>query len=102
MKQDDIRNIIRFDLLMILYGNHLCQQHRLEHQEDYIRSQLRLLGRYLQALKQIEPQIKELQMLFDPKYYDIAIKAVNVIAKYNEETQLYDTPFNASCLGTML
>ncbi|XP_011703025.1 PREDICTED: uncharacterized protein LOC105459051 [Wasmannia auropunctata] len=102
LKQDDIRNIIRYDLLIILYGNHLCQKHRLEHQEDYIRAQLRLLGRYLQILRQIEPQINELEILFDPKYYDTAIQAVNIIAKYNEETQLYDTPFNASSLGTVL
>lgn len=85
-----------------MYGNYLCQRHRLQHQDDHIRAQLRLLARYFQVLKEIEPQITELQMLFDPMYYDIAVQAVNVLAKYNEETEMYDVPYNASCLGTML
>ncbi|KYN00576.1 hypothetical protein ALC62_08645 [Cyphomyrmex costatus] len=103
LRQDVIRDLIRFDLLLILYGNYLCKRHRLQHQDDYIRSQLRLLARYLLILKEIEPDIKELKMLFDPKYFDIAIKAVNIIAnKYDEKTETYGVSFNALSLGTML
>ncbi|XP_067208494.1 uncharacterized protein [Linepithema humile] len=71
IREGNIRDLIRYDLLIILYGNYLCQKHRLQHQDDHIRTQLRLLGRYLQELEEIEPQIKELQMLFDPKHYDL-------------------------------
>jgi len=101
MRRDDIYNLIRY-FLIILYGNYLCQMYRLQHLGDHIRQQLRLLGRYLKALRSIEPKMKELQMLFDPKYYDIAIKAVNIVAKYNEDTQAYEIPYNATTLGTCL
>lgn len=53
-------------------------------------------------MRSIEPKIEELQTLFDPKYYDIAIKAVNIVAKYNEDTESYDVPYNATALGTCL
>ncbi|KYQ53642.1 hypothetical protein ALC60_02849 [Trachymyrmex zeteki] len=102
-KKDTVLNVIKLSRntsqsihnranlkLRILYGNYLCQIHRLQHLGDHIRQQLRLLGQYLEALKSIEPEIKELQMLFDPKYYDTAIKSVNIIAKYNEDTESYD------------
>lgn len=102
MRNDNIYNLIKYDLLIILYGNYLCQIHRLQHLGDHIRQQLRLVGRYLEALKSIEPKIEELQMLFDPKYYDIAIQAVNVVAKYNEDTESYEIPYNATALGTCL
>ncbi|XP_067210123.1 uncharacterized protein [Linepithema humile] len=102
MRNDNIYNLIKYDLLIILYGNYLCQIHRLQHLGDHIRQQLRLLGRYLEALRSIEPKIEELQMLFDPKYYDIAIKAVNIVAKYNEDTESYEVPYNATALGTCL
>ncbi|XP_029162154.1 uncharacterized protein LOC114933735 isoform X1 [Nylanderia fulva] len=102
MRNDNIYKLIKYDLLIILYGNYLCQIHRLQHLGDHIRQQLRLLGRYLEVLKSIEPAIQELQMLFDPKYYDIAIKAVNIIAKYNEDTESYDIPYNATAMGTCL
>lgn len=102
MRNDNIYNLIKYDLLIILYGNYLCQIHRLQHLGDHIRQQLRLVGRYLEALRSIEPRIEELQMLFDPKYYDIAIKAVNIVAKYNEDTESYEVPYNATVLGTCL
>lgn len=102
MRNDNIYNLIKYDLLIILYGNYLCQIHRLQHLGDHIRQQLRLIGRYLEALKSIEPKIEELQMLFDPKYYDIAIQAVNVVAKYNKDTESYEIPYNATALGTCL
>lgn len=102
MRNDNIYNLIRYDLLIILYGNYLCQIYRLQHLGDHVRQQLRLVGRYLEALKSIEPNINELQTLFDPKYYDTAIKAVNIVAKYNEDTESYEIPYNATTLGTCL
>lgn len=102
MRKDNIYNLIKYDFLIILYGNYLCQIHRLQHLGDHIRQQLRLLGRYLEALRSIEPKLEELQTLFDLKYYDVAIEAVNIVAKYNEDTQSYETPYNATALGTCL
>lgn len=41
-------------------------------------------------------------MLFDSKYYDTTIKAVNIVAKYNEDTESYEVPYNATVLDTCL
>lgn len=102
MRNDKIYKLIKYDLLIILYGNYLCQIHRLQHLGDHIRQQLRLVGRFLEALRSIEPKIEELQMVFDPKYYDVAMQAVNIVAKYNEDTESYEVPYNATALGTCL
>lgn len=87
MRNDNIYKLIKYDLLIILYGNYLCQIHRSQHLGDHIRQHLlRLVGRFLEALRSIEPKIEELQMVFDPKYYDVAMQAVNIIANRQEYT----------------
>ncbi|EFN87497.1 hypothetical protein EAI_11311, partial [Harpegnathos saltator] len=47
MREDNIVRLIRYDSLIINYGNKMCKKYTLQHQHDMIRAHLRLLGRYL-------------------------------------------------------
>lgn len=52
MREDDVYRIIRYDKLIILYGNKLAVKYKLQHQQDMIRAHLRLLGRFLLTIKE--------------------------------------------------
>lgn len=100
MRDDEISRILRYDELAILYGNKLCKHLRLPHQHDEIRAILRRVGRFLKVAIEIDPTITDLASIFDPKHYNTAIEAVNVLAGLDPDTQLYKTPSNASAMGT--
>ncbi|EFN76532.1 hypothetical protein EAI_00067, partial [Harpegnathos saltator] len=63
---------------------------------------LRLLGRYLIILKEINSEITDFASLYDPKFYDTAIKAVNILAGLDETTNVYKTPSVAFTIGTCI
>ncbi|KAL6253534.1 hypothetical protein P5V15_015382 [Pogonomyrmex californicus] len=100
LRDDEITRAIRYDQLIILYGNKLCL--KLQHQHDMIRSRLRLLGRYLVTLRTKSENISDFASLYDPKFYDVAIAAVNSIAGFDENKNIYKTPSVAFNLGTYM
>jgi len=40
MREDSITQLIRYDELIIAYGNKMCMKYRLQHQHDMIRARL--------------------------------------------------------------
>lgn len=103
MRWDKVCAIVRYDLLIILFGNQQCIKYRhSRHLDKMIRAKLRLLGNFLIVLKDIDKNISQLSDLFDSVHYESFQKAVNIIGKYNSETDLFDTPANASTLGTLV
>lgn len=67
-----------------------------------IRAKLRLLGRFLLALKNINKNIKDFESLYHLKIYDDCIRTINIIAKYNSEEKMYETPAVAVSLSTLI
>jgi len=102
LRNNEVIRLIRWDRLIILYGNKLCLKYRLQHQHDMIRARLRLLGRYLMILKTLDKNIIEFASLYDPKFYDVAIAAVNSIADFDEDKNIYKIPSVAFNLGTYI
>lgn len=102
LREDNITRLIRYDELLIKYANKLCDKYKLQHQHDMIRSRLRLLGRFLNSLRAINSSVDDFTSLYNPKYYDDIIKAVNEVAGLNSRTNCYKTPSNATNLGTLL
>lgn len=102
LRDDEITRVIRYDQLIIQYGNKLCLKYRLQHQHDMIRARLRLLGRYLIALRTKSENITDFASLYDPKFYDVAIVAVNSVAGFDEEKNIYKIPSVAFNLGTYI
>lgn len=52
LREDDVTRCIRYDKLLIIYTNKLCIKYSHQHQHDMIRARLRLLGRFLMAVKE--------------------------------------------------
>jgi len=100
-QDDDVTRSIKYDKLLILFGNKLCNTYTLPHQYDMIRNYLRLLGRFKLAIKRINKEITDFASIFHPRYYDDVIKAVKICANYDSESQVFQTPYNATTLGTM-
>lgn len=67
-----------------------------------IRARLRLLGRFLLALRNSNNNIEDFQSIYHPKFYDHCIEAINVVAGYSDEDKIYKTPAVASTLSTLI
>jgi len=108
MNDDKVTRIVRYDELLITYANKMCEKYKVQHQHDMIRARLRLLGRFLLALKNINIQIykytniQDFQSLYHPRLYEDCISAINIIAGYDNDTQFYKTPAVASNLSTLI
>ncbi|XP_011882433.1 PREDICTED: uncharacterized protein LOC105570082, partial [Vollenhovia emeryi] len=102
MREDEVTRIIRYDELLITYANKLCVKYTAQHQHDMIRARLRLLGRFLLALKKINTSIDDFKSLYYPKVYDDCISAINIVAGYDKEEHVYKTPAVAANLATLL
>ncbi|EFN66480.1 hypothetical protein EAG_10974, partial [Camponotus floridanus] len=102
LREDDVTRIVRYDKLLIIYANKLCVKYISQHQHDMIRARLRLLGRFLIALKEINTNVEDFQSLYHPQIYDDCISAINVVAGYDNEEQLYKTPAVAANLSTLI
>lgn len=101
MKEDDIKQCIRYDELIVLAGNKFCDKYTHTHQHDLVRSNLRLLGRFKQAIMN-KNQLQELSSVFQPQFYDTAVEAVRICAGFNPTSQLFEHPSVATTLGTLL
>ncbi|XP_066595399.1 uncharacterized protein [Prorops nasuta] len=102
LREDDIVRLIRYDELLILYGNKLCLKYKLQQEHLMIRNRLRTLGRFLKILKEINPTVTDFASIFNPLFYDDCIKAVYKIARYDEETQMFKSSYTAFQIGTLL
>jgi len=102
MREDSITQIIRYDELLICYANKMCLKYRLQHQHDMIRARLRLLGRFIIVLRDLDNSIVDFSSIYNPTKYEQCIKAVNKLAQFDEKTWTYKTSFIASSLGTLI
>lgn len=102
MRDDEITSVVRFDELIILFGNLEAFKYRhSQHHGKMIRAKLRRLGRLLLELRKVEEKISDFSSLFDPSYFSSFLKAVNNMGNFNAERDLFDTPATASALGLL-
>ncbi|XP_077280471.1 uncharacterized protein LOC143907508 isoform X2 [Temnothorax americanus] len=102
MREDDVTRAIRFDELLILYANKLCLKYKSQHQHDMIRAKLRILGRFLLALREINKNVENFTSVYHPRVYDDCITAINKVARYNNEEKIYEAPAVAANLSTLI
>jgi len=101
-RDDVVVRSIKYDKLLIIYGNKLAVKYKQLHQHDMIRSRLRLLGRFWLTMKKFNENLEQFSSIYDPQYYDDCIKSVNEVAQLDEENNMYKAPATASSLGTLL
>ncbi|XP_039302367.1 uncharacterized protein LOC120359603 isoform X2 [Solenopsis invicta] len=102
LREDDVTRCIRYDKLLITYANKLCIKYTHQHQQDMIRARLRLLGRFLIAIKEYNSIVTEFSDIYNPAVYDDCLKAVNKVADFNCITKKFGAPSVASNIGTYL
>lgn len=83
LHEDIVTNQLRYDEAAILYGNWQCSKYRQRHLPKMIRARMRLLGRFLVAIKQFDPSINCLTDALDPKHFDNVVNSVNQVARQN-------------------
>lgn len=102
LRDDLVTRSIRYDQLLITYGNKLTIKYKHLHQHDMIRSRLRLLGRFWLEMKKLNKDLEQFSSIYDAMYYDNCIKAIQEVAQLNKDTNTYKAPATASNLGTLL
>lgn len=102
MRNDDVTRVLRYDDLLIIYGNKLCIKYKAQHQHDMMRARLRLLGRFLLTIKDINNAIQGFESIYNPNVYDNCIDAINKVAGYDHVNKMYKTPAVASTLSTTI
>lgn len=103
-RENEIVHLIRFDWLIIVYGNKLCIKYtkRTESQKNMKSYRLKMAGRILQSLKSIDPEVNDFESIYHPKYYDSLIEAIKTLAKFNDQTAEFITPACASTAVTVV
>lgn len=101
--RDDLSGMVaRHDLAIVLFINLECFKYRhSKHHGKMIRAKLRRLGRLLIQMRKIDNNITDFASVLDPSNFDTFIKAVNAIAVYDEERQLFERPATADALGML-
>ncbi|KMQ87027.1 hypothetical protein RF55_13810 [Lasius niger] len=102
IREDDVYRVIKYDKLIILYGNKLSIKYKLQHQHDMIRAHLRLLGRFLLTIKESNKNIIDFESIYHPKFYEDVISTVNKVAGLDDEVGIYSKPTTAAMLGTLI
>lgn len=86
---------VKFDWILIVFGNKQCKKYPLKKHERLIRQKLRMCGRLLCELKSINKNITDFAALFNPRHYDDVLQAVRVIGQFNSTTNEFATPSSA-------
>ena len=77
-------------------------KYKPEYQHDLIRSRLRLLGRFLSSIKTINRDVTNFASIYSLKFFDYALKAVNIVARYDDTTKGNAAPTVALNIGTYI
>ncbi|CAG9818124.1 unnamed protein product [Phaedon cochleariae] len=92
LREDDVTRLIRFDELVIIYANEMTEKYRNPRHFDMIRQRMRLIRRFLLIMKKIDKEITDLSSIFDPKFSDNTLIAINEAARFNAITCNYKAP----------
>lgn len=100
MKCDDITFVAQSDDLICLFGSRLLKNHRERHLKNYISQRLRQLAKFLQILRGLEPDVKNLKDFLVPKHFKTVVQAAKELSGYDEEHNTYYVhPTNALKIG---
>lgn len=102
LREDDVKNVIKFDILVITFGNMLCEKYRLAHLHKMICAKLRLVGKFLLEIEKIDKEIDTYSCVFTPEKMDQILIAVNKVGGLDPIAKEYKSPATSADLGTIL
>ncbi|XP_060604908.1 uncharacterized protein LOC132757603 [Ruditapes philippinarum] len=103
MRQDHLKVLIEKDELILQYG-----QRRFEktgkhiHTHQYISQKLREVARFLFAVKSIDTSVHSLSDCLKAAKWDLVLKGVKSVAKFEESSQTFSIPSLALKIGQSL
>lgn len=93
---------IRFDWLIIEFGNDLCLNYSPLFQKKLIRDKLRDAGKLLVAAKSISAEITDFSSLFRVKNCNVVVAAVRRVSKFDLNAKKFGSPGTATTLVTLI
>lgn len=103
MRKDVITLTVKNDKTILQFGKRLCEKlgHH-SHNHNYIAQRMRELARLMIAVQDIKPDVRKLEEILYPKYWDTLLNAVRNVAGYNENSHGYQVPSLPLKLGHSL
>lgn len=102
LRDDEVTRSIKYDELIIQFGNKLCDKYTLNHQHDMIRAQLRLLGRFKLELMSTDNSLVHFKDMFKPQNFNKAIDCLRRVAQWDSKIMWFRTPAVAQNLTTLI
>lgn len=100
-RESECIRLIRFDWLVVCYGNELCLNYSPHFQEGYIRSKLRAAATLLRVSK--STTITDLlSSLYHVKNCNAVIEAIRIMGKFDPQTKLFGSPGTALTTVTLI
>lgn len=99
LREDDVvrmRSLLYFNRIRCVKNIATSRHH------DMIRARIRLLRRFLVAIKNMNSEIIDFSSVFQPRNCNDTLKAINEIAGYDAKTHSYSAASNATTLSTTL
>ncbi|XP_074035063.1 uncharacterized protein [Leptinotarsa decemlineata] len=97
-----IKEIIRFDNLIILYGNEMACKYRSQHHYPMIRNRMIRMARVLSMIKEKNSSVRHFEDILKPQMFDYIIEVINTLGDYDENTGNYNKPSLPTEVGTSL
>ncbi|KAI4455810.1 hypothetical protein MML48_8g00013055 [Holotrichia oblita] len=103
MRADDIALMAKRDLIICNYAYSYMKGRKSKGNLDVVRQNTRRLAKLLIFAKEKHgSEIKDLCSILRPCYFSTVVEAVNEMAKYNIETDRYESPTLAMNFGTLI
>lgn len=102
MRQDLVLKLIKFDWVLIVFGNKMCCKYTPHYQHNMIRARLRLMGRLLFEMKQIDRNVTDFASIYHVERYQSMVAAIKLIGRFNPDTNEFGAPAMASFAVTFM
>lgn len=96
MQEDDTLRLIKFDWLLIEFGNRICSKYNRHYNKGMKSNQLRSAGRILTAMKNISSEVFDFASIYQTKLFDSVVDAIKVVNKFDPITNEFEKPGPAS------
>lgn len=102
LRENEHIRYIRFDWLVVCYGNDLCLNNSPHYQQRYICDKLAAAGKVLRASKSISTELTDMSSLFNVKHCNTVIGAIHSMGKFDHKTKRFGSPGTASATVTLI
>ncbi|KAK9872528.1 hypothetical protein WA026_017993 [Henosepilachna vigintioctopunctata] len=96
------RTLLPCDNCMGYFSSKLLRTHREKLFVNVTSRKMRELSKILVEMRKLDKSINTLFSALQPKYFDLFVEATKLVAKYDPEKDVYNSPTFAMNIGTSL